>query len=324
MNINNSGLNFLKLAFVAAFGVYLATAQTPSPNVSPTPLGGPTSILTKYDGQSLKKGEYSLSLAYSITTEELDSNLMARKMSYRIIVPADYDSKASAATRFSVIYLLHGLTGNFANWTDKTKLTEYSAKHKYIIVTPEGANGWYADSVSVPNDKYESYIVKELIPEIDKKFRTIADRDHRAIAGLSMGGYGAIKFGLKYPEMFSLVGSFSGALGAASFTAKNAGPGIGAGIDKIFGLENSDTRKANDIFALIRDPSAEKVRAMPYIYQSCGTEDFLIQNNRDFLALLNEKKVPHEYRELPGGHTWAFWDDQVREFLAIADRMIKK
>lgn len=264
----------------------------------------------------------SLLSALPVESKELDSKLMGRKMPYRIILPPNYNN-ANETTRYSVVYLLHGLTGNSANWTDRTKLTEYAAKYKFIIVTPEGNNGWYTDSVSAPNDKYESYIVKELIPEIDKKFRTIADRDHRVIAGLSMGGYGAIKFGLKYPEMFSLVGSFSGALGATNFTEKNAG-NIGKGIDAIFGVENSDTRRANDIFALIRDTNAEKVKTTPYIYVSCGTEDFLIQNNRDFLALLNEKKIPHEYRELPGGHTWAFWDDQAREFLAVADRIIKK
>lgn len=253
---------------------------------------------------------------------QLDSKLMARKLSYRVVLPADYKS-SNETSRYSVIYLLHGLTGNFANWTDKTSLSAYAASNRFIIVTPDGANGWYTDSVSAPNDKYESYIVKELVPEIDKKFRTVAERRGRVIAGLSMGGYGAIKFGLKYPEMFSLVGSFSGALGAASFSEKNAG-NIGKGIDAIFGPEASDTRKANDIFAIVREPSADKIKAMPFIYQSCGTEDFLIQNNRDFVSLLNEKKIPHEYRELPGGHTWAFWDDQVREFVAVADRMKAK
>lgn len=323
MTSRNKVLNYLKLICVAVFGVLITTAQTLSPTAFPTPAGGPASVFTTYDAQGLRKVEYTLSLALENFSEDvLDSKLMVRKMPYRIILPTDY--KTNEETRYPVIYMLHGLTGNFANWTDKTKLTEYSAKHKYIVVTPEGANGWYADSVTDANDKYESYIVKELIPEIDKKFRTVADRDHRVIAGLSMGGYGAIKFGLKYPEMFRLVGSFSGALGAASFTAKNAGLGIGGGIDKIFGAEGSDTRKANDIFALIRDASPDKIKAMPFIYQSCGTEDFLIQNNRDFLALLNEKKVPHEYRELPGGHTWAFWDDQVREFLTVADRMMQK
>ena len=254
---------------------------------------------------------------------KLSSKLMAREMPYRMILPSGYDDKANAGTKYAVIYLLHGLTGHYINWTDRTKLAEYASSHSFIIVMPEGDNGWYTDSVSTPNDKYESYIVKELIPEIDGKFRTLADREHRMIAGLSMGGYGGIKFCLKYPEMFSLVGSFSGALGAASFNEKNAGA-IGKGIDTIFGPDDGETRKANDLFRLIRDLTHEKQKTIPFIYQSCGTEDFLIGNNRDFLALLVEKKAPHEYREHPGGHTWAFWDDQVREFLDVAERRLKK
>ena len=161
------------------------------------------------------------------------------------------------------------------------------------------------------------------MPEIDKNFRTVADREHRMIAGLSMGGYGGIKFGLKYPEMFSLIGSFSGALGAASFTAANAGD-IGKGIDAIYGPADSETRKSSDIFKIIREITPEKIKSLPFVYQSCGTEDFLIQNNRDFLNLMNEKKIPHEYREHPGGHTWDFWNDQVREFLDLAERRLKK
>jgi putative tributyrin esterase len=299
---------FRNLAFAVALFVFVSLSGHGQNTTDATPI------------QGLPKVDRDLRDLLRIPIDgHLDSKLMGRKMPYRVILPIDYKN-SNETTRYSVIYLLHGLTGNFANWTDKTKFADYAAKNKFIIVTPEGANGWYTDSVSVPIDKYESYIVKELIPEIDKKFRTIADRRGRMIAGLSMGGYGAIKFGLKYPEMFSVVGSFSGALGATSFTAKNAGTNIGGGIDKIFGAENSDTRKANDIFALVRDASADKIKAMPYIYQSCGTEDFLIQNNRDFLALLNEKKVPHEYRELPGGHDWKFWDDQVREFLMVAMR----
>ena len=100
-------------------------------------------------------------------------------------------------TRYPVIYLLHGLTGHYNNWAEKTKLEQYAANYNYIIVMPEGDNGWYTDSATVPNDKYESYIIKELIPEIDKKYRTKADRQNRAIAGLSMGGYGSIKIRFK-------------------------------------------------------------------------------------------------------------------------------
>lgn len=318
MNKRSGKSLFLILIFVLVLGVLFSAAQTPSPSVSPTPTG----VFTTYDGQPIRKGEYTVSIAYSTAAVELDSKLMGRKMSYRIILPTDY-SNLNETSRYPVIYLLHGLTGSFANWTDKTKLTEYAAKSKFIIVTPEGANGWYTDSISAPNDKYESYIVKELIPEIDKKFRTIADRDHRMIAGLSMGGYGAIKFGLKYPEMFNFVGSFSGALGVATFSS-NGSDAIGKSIKSVFGDLDSDARKDNDIFKMIRELPAEKQRSLPFIYLSCGTDDFLIQNNREFLALLNEKKVPHEYRELPGGHTWAFWDDQVREFLAVADKALKK
>ncbi len=265
--------------------------------------------------------------AFSSATEvrelKLDSKLMGREMPYRIILPSGYDEKVNSAVRYPVVYLLHGLTGNYANWTDKTKVVDYAKGHNFIIVTPHGANGWYTDSVTVANDKFESYIVKELIPEIDAKYRTIADRNNRMIAGLSMGGYGSIKFGLKYPEMFSFVGSFSGALGAASFTQTNAG-NIGKGIDEIFGAADSETRKANDVFKLVRDVTPDKLKALPFIYESCGTEDFLFQNNRDLMSLLVEKKIPHEYRQHPGGHDWVFWDDQVREFLDMAARRLKK
>lgn len=294
------------------------------------PVGGPTSIFGPYNAETIRRGEYTLSSALpklpfdlEVKTFSLKSKLMARDVSYRVIVPSGYDAKENAAVKYPVIYLLHGLTGNFRNWTDSTKLSQYAVNHNFLIVTPDGGNGWYSDSVTAANDKYESYIIQELLPEIDKNYRTVADRDHRYIAGLSMGGYGAIKFGMKYPDKFSLVGSFSGALGAASFTEKSAG-NIGKSIDEIFGAADSENRKSNDVFGLLKTITPEKIKQLPFIYQSCGTEDFLIQNNRDFLALMNEKKIAHEYREHPGGHNWIFWDDQIREFLSVAERRIKK
>ena len=161
----------------------------------------------------------------TLETYKLNSKLMAREMPYRVIFPTIYNAEKDK--RFPTIYLLHGLTGHFDNWADKSKLTDYLKNYNYIIVMPEGDNGWYTDSSSAANDKYESYIVQELIPEIDKKYRTISDREHRAVAGLSMGGYGSIKFGLKYPEKFALVGSFSGALQAASLSVKKRSETVG-------------------------------------------------------------------------------------------------
>jgi S-formylglutathione hydrolase FrmB len=259
-----------------------------------------------------------------VSNLKLNSKLMGREIPYRVSVPAIY--KKAGSERFPVLYLLHGLTGDYANWFDRTNLAEYAAKHDFIIVTPDGANGWYTDSLAAPKDQYESYIVKELVPEIDRSYRTVAAREGRIIAGLSMGGFGSLKFGLKYPEMFSLVGSFSGALFASSYRTPEELPAgaIRTSLVAIFGAPDSPTKKANDIFEMIRSASPERIKAMPYIYQSCGTEDFLIQNNRDFLAVMNEKKIPHEYREFPGVHNWVFWDDQVREFLDVAARRMKK
>src|SRR5881394_2242262 len=158
-------------------------------------------------------------LAKLLPDQKLSSRMMGRDVPYRVIVPSNYDEKSGH--HYPVIYLLHGLSGHFDNWTDKTKLTSYAGNYDFIIVMPEGDDGWYTDSVTVPNDRYESYIVNELVPEIDRKFRTLPDRPHRIIAGLSMGGYGSIKFGLKYSNLFSLVGSFSGAFDAPMRTKKS-------------------------------------------------------------------------------------------------------
>ena len=259
--------------------------------------------------------------------KKLDSKLMARQMPYRVMLPKNYESDKQI--RFPVIYLLHGLTGHFDNWADKTKLAEYLAPYNFIVVMPEGDNGWYTDSATVPNDKYESYIIQELIPEIDRYFRTAADRDHRVIAGLSMGGYGALKFGLKYPEIFKLVGSFSGALGAAGWTTAGLSKtgikgAIPESIASVYGADDSLTRKENDVFQMTKDAVPEKIGALPFIYLSCGTEDFLIQNNHEFQELLNSRKIPHQYEESPGIHNWVFWDAQIQEFLRLSDKMLNK
>jgi putative tributyrin esterase len=271
-----------------------------------------------------------LAFSFSVFAQEkvkfedfkLKSKLMNREMPYRVLLPSNYDKQKDS--RFPVVYLLHGLFGHFNLWTEKTKLAEHATKHQLIIVNPEGDNGWYSDSVSVPNDRYETYINEELISEIDKNFRTISDRKSRYMAGLSMGGYGSLKFGLKYPEKFAAVGSFSGALGAASIVSDEKNPMLGKSISNIFGEVNSQTRKDNDVFLLAKNVSADKIKELPFIYIDCGTEDFLFQNNRDFVNILVNKKIPHEFRQLPGKHDWKFWDSQVQEFLQLAEQMSKK
>ncbi len=245
---------------------------------------------------------------------KLDSKLMKREMPYRVILPVGYDV-SNEKTFYPVIYLLHGLTGHYDNWTNNRKVVEYAKNYNFIIVTPEGDNGWYSDSVSAPNDKYESYIIQELIPEIENKFRAKKDREHRAIAGLSMGGFGAMKFGLKYPEKFVLIGSFSGALGIVPIptNAMKSFPSV----EQVFGADDSEARKQNDVIRLVREMPADKIKQLPFIYFDCGTEDFLFQSNRDFADLLLQKKIPHEFRQRPGVHDWNFWNSQILEFIQL-------
>ena len=245
---------------------------------------------------------------------------MKREMGYRVILPVGYAQNKDA--RYPVIYLLHGAGGKYERSYSSPSILGYFGQHKFIYVVSEGNIGFYTDSATKPNDKYESYFIKEIIPRVEKNFRTIADRKHRIIAGGSMGGYGAIKFGVKYPKMFSLVGSFAGAMGASQATEKNFGR-TGKIIDSIFGPLGGEKRNANNLFKIVGEMSVDQIKALPMIYQSCGTEDFLIAFNRQFFALLNKKKIKHEYRELPGAHNRKFFDPQIREFLDVAERHLK-
>lgn len=248
------------------------------------------------------------------------SALLGKPINYRILYPVRYQSPDKREKRFPVLYLLHGLTGHSSNWIEKTRIALYATHYDLFIVMVEGNDGWYTDSATIPADKYESYILKELLPDVEKRFRVSQERTGRAVAGLSMGGYGAMKFGLKYPEMFGLVAAMSGAFNAASLTEKDLeGPAfIRDSILNAFGPAGSSTRSANDVLKLTREVAVERIKSLPYIYFDCGTEDFLFKDNRDFAGLLVERKIPHEYRQLPGSHDWKYWDMQIQEILRLS------
>ncbi len=257
----------------------------------------------------------------TLLEESLKSDLMARSIPYRVLLPEGYEDAAQKDRKYPVAYLLHGLTGNYKNWTDFTKLAKSRFGREFIIVMPDGENGWYSDSVSTPNGKYESYIIKELIPGVEAKYRARTDRNGRVIAGLSMGGYGAMKFGIKYPEMFVVAGSFSGALDAAKYDPSTmAGFRIAADtIRAAFGEMDNESRKANDIFGLVKRMDTEAKKKLPFLYLDCGTEDFLLKQNQDFAKQLLESKIPHEFRQLPGVHDFRFWNTQVEQFMFLAE-----
>lgn len=250
----------------------------------------------------------------------LESKLLGRAIDYSILYPINYQRAGNAEKKFPVVYLLHGYTGHHTNWIERTRVALYATHYDLFIVMVEGENGWYTDSATVPNDKFESYILQELMPDVEKRFRVSAERDGRAIAGLSMGGYGALKFGFKYPSRFGMVASMSGALGAASWTdsdLKNL-EAVRQSLLKTLGPIGSSTRLQNDLLKLTREVSADGIKLLPVIYFDCGTEDRLFPTNRSYADLLVERKIPHEFRQLPGNHSWPYWDQQVREILSLA------
>lgn len=254
----------------------------------------------------------------SVETVQFQSKLVNATLPYNVVLPSGY--RESLTTRYPVLYLLHGVGGHYTDWLTRTNVADYAARYRLIVVMPEGNNSWYTDSAGVPTDKYETYILQELMSDVDKRYRTIQARYGRAIAGLSMGGYGAIKFGLKYPERFVFAGSMSGAFGVTRYTQNEVGAGNWEPFMKVFGPLGSDTRKANDLFEIVRNLSAARVASLPYFYFDCGTEDAAqhFKPNRELSEMLLERKIAHEYRELRGNHSWAYWDQQVQEVLKIA------
>lgn len=261
--------------------------------------------------------------AARVETVRLQSKLVNATLPYNVILPPDYDT--SRVTRYPVLYLLHGLSGHYSDWATKSNVADYAAEYRIIVVMPEGNDSWYTDSANVNTDKYESYILQELLPDVQRRYRTIEARYGRAIAGLSMGGYGAIKFGLKSPQTFVFAASMSGAFGATRLPEKEI-PASWRESLKAFGPVDGDTRKANDLFEIIGKLTAARVSSLPYFYFDCGTEDspLIFPYNRELSALMFEKKIPHEYRELPGDHSWGYWDNQVQEILRIAARKMPR
>ena len=141
-----------------------------------------------------------------------------------------------------------------------------------------------------------------------------------------MGGYGAIKFGVKYSAMFAFAGSMSGAMNAASWTQAElaALPSVWKSLQQVFGEDGNQTRQSNDLPKRIQELSHREIADLPFIYLDCGTEDPLFPSNRSFAELLVNRKIPHEYRQRPGGHSWAYWDAQVQEVLKLAMKTMQK
>ena len=219
----------------------------------------------------------------------------------------------AAKKPFKTLWLLHGLSGDHTDWMRYSAIERYAKQYDLAVIMPNADRSWYTDTAYGQN--HFSYIANEL-PELCR--RTLcglsARREDNIVAGLSMGGYGAMKLALTHPERYGACISLSGSLDVT----RKGRPCNLAEWQSIFGyamqspleLEGS----AQDLFALAARP--EVVASPPAIYMWCGTEDSLLPVNRLFDAHLTALGIPHEFRASEGDHTWRWWDLHVQNALA--------
>lgn len=248
------------------------------------------------------------------------SKYLMRTVTFNAIIPVDkFGPQAENAEQkpLKTLFLLHGIFGNYSDWVNGTRIQAWAEANDLAVIMPSGENRFYLDDEK-SGELYGEFIGKELVEFTRKLFPLSDKREDTFIAGLSMGGYGAIRNGLKYAENFGCVIGLSAALVHDTWKdADNSAPIFTFRrnyYEAIFG--EYDKVKGSD-----KDPKAlllklkEEGRPVPKMYLCCGTEDGLVTANRDFRDFLNENGVDLTYVEGPGKHDWVFWDTYIKKVL---------
>jgi putative tributyrin esterase len=271
-----------------------------------------------------------------------------------VYLPRSYDSDTTR--RFPVAIYLHGLYGRETDWLRHGRMREtmdpltQGGLPEMIVVMPDGDDGWWttwhtladvaacrrarrdenADTYCVPWPKYDDYVARDLVAHVDSMYRTLAFRQARAIAGLSMGGYGAITLAARYPEVFVAAASHSGVLRPLWLTdsvpprdartpaeIRAAGESLARWelMRPAFGPD-SVSWTARDPARLVRQCQARECQ-LPALYVDCGTEDRRLAMSRAFRDAVASTGVALEYVEAPGTHSWAYWSAMLPRSLAF-------
>jgi len=243
-------------------------------------------------------------LAAQLDTLVIPSQAMQKNPKAVVVLPEQYKA---AKTPFPVVYLLHGWSGSYRDWPNKIDLKPLADKYGFIIVCPDGGYaGWYVNSPLKKDSQYETYIAKEVVNYIDRNYRTIADSTGRFLCGLSMGGHGAFTLLAKYPEQYAGAGSMSGAMAMSSGDRR-------AGLADLLGdYETNQLLWEGNSALFLADRLAGRHKA---ILIDCGVDDFLFQTNLALHKKLLDLKIPHDYIERPGAHTWGYWTNALEYHL---------
>lgn len=250
----------------------------------------------------------------SIVSEEL-----ARTVPVTVILPVNKMVFPGTPKRpekpYKTLYLLHGILGNFTDWVSGTRIQRYAEEHDLAVVMPSGDNAFYVDQPWMQNN-YGKFIGQELVELTRKMFPLSRKREDTFIGGLSMGGYGAIRNGLKYTENFGYITALSSAFVIDGLPERtNESPMFMERRDyaeSCFGDLSKVLESDKNPKYLIQQMK-ENGSEIPQIYIACGEEDNLLGANKDFVQFLKENEVPVTFETGPGNHEWDFWDAYIKK-----------
>jgi len=253
------------------------------------------------------------------------SEVLGMSVSMNVIIPNPSYTRyklervGNSKLKLPVLYLLHGLSDDHSMWLRNTSIERYVDGKNLIVVMPTVYRGFYTDMKNGPD--YWTFISEELPHVVQSLFPASNKREDNFAAGLSMGGYGAFKLGLRKPDSFAAVASLSGALDILTFEDDDR-PLTKDEFQHIFGSREEASGSADDLFALAGQLKQEQ-REIPKLFQSCGTEDFLYSDNLHFLEHLQQLGIEVTYEEEFGAHNWNYWEKQIKrviEWLPIQSR----
>lgn len=249
------------------------------------------------------------------------SGALMRQVTFNAIVPVDKLTFPGIPVRekkpYKTLYLLHGIFGNYTDWLAGTRIERWAQENNLVVIMPSGDNSFYVDHADA-GAMYGEFIGKELVEMTRDMFPLSDKREDTFIGGLSMGGYGAMRNGLKYSDTFGYIVSLSGKvliedmLNAKENTATIIGRR--SYYESCFGDLKQVIGSDKDNKALIQKLIAEK-RPIPKIFMAIGTEDFLLEDNREFHQFLTDNGVDVDYFEGSGAHEWDFWDRWIKKAL---------
>ncbi len=245
-------------------------------------------------------------------TVETYSTVMKKNIKAVVIKPSNY----TGTKELPVVYLLHGHSGNYADWVTNAKGFEAAVDlYNMIIVCPDGGySSWYWDSPVDPAFQYETYITTELVNWVDGKYKTIRSRKGRAITGLSMGGQGALYLAFKHQDIFGAAGSMSGGVDIRPFPDKwDMAKRLGTYAEQ---QERWEKHAVVNMLYLLRPNSIQ-------LMIDCGTDDFFFKVNEELHQQLLLRNIPHDYITRPGAHNWPYWSNAIGYQLLFMNNYFK-